>query len=112
MCDYTGRMTEHGLKQVDQAKSDGRWSRAFKSGKEMTIPEIDAGVPGEGNAGKTQCAKSFRAGFSHAQYENRSGRKKKIEALVAMLKLVGYCSAHSAANCSISTATIRALTCR
>lgn len=33
-----GRMTAEGLKQVEAAKADGRWQRAYKSGKEMTIP--------------------------------------------------------------------------
>src|SRR5687768_16553306 len=30
-----GRMTGHGLKAVEAAKSDGRWDRAYKSGKGM-----------------------------------------------------------------------------
>jgi uncharacterized protein YdeI (YjbR/CyaY-like superfamily) len=33
-----GRMTEHGLKQVDTAKADGRWARAYNS-KDMKIPD-------------------------------------------------------------------------
>ena len=28
-----GRMTGHGLKQVDEAKADGRWDRAYRSGR-------------------------------------------------------------------------------
>src|SRR6266513_3004702 len=32
-----GRMTAHGLREVDQAKSDGRWARAYNS-KDMTMP--------------------------------------------------------------------------
>src|SRR4051812_1737626 len=29
------RMTEHGLKHVEAAKADGRWHRAYSSGKNM-----------------------------------------------------------------------------
>ncbi|MGQ3294178.1 MAG: YdeI/OmpD-associated family protein, partial [Shinella sp.] len=32
------RMTEHGLKQVDAAKADGRWDKAYGSGKDLKIP--------------------------------------------------------------------------
>ena len=35
----SGRMTEHGLKHVDAAKADGRWDRAYGSGKDMKIPD-------------------------------------------------------------------------
>jgi uncharacterized protein YdeI (YjbR/CyaY-like superfamily) len=63
MCDYTGRMTEHGLKQVDQAKSDGRWSRAFKSGKEMTIPEIDAESRAKAMLAKLSAQNRFALAF-------------------------------------------------
>src|SRR5262249_48767783 len=34
-----GRMTEHGLREVDAAKADGRWARAYASGKDMKIPD-------------------------------------------------------------------------
>jgi len=33
-----GRMTEHGLAQVEAAKADGRWSRAYRSQKGVKIP--------------------------------------------------------------------------
>jgi uncharacterized protein YdeI (YjbR/CyaY-like superfamily) len=32
-----GRMTEHGLAQVEAAKADGRWSRAYRSSKGVKI---------------------------------------------------------------------------
>lgn len=34
-----GRMTEHGLRQVEAAKADGRWAKAYGSGKNMPIPD-------------------------------------------------------------------------
>ena len=44
-----GRMTEHGLREADEAKADGRWARAYNS-KDMKIPDdlqaaIDAVEP-------------------------------------------------------------------
>jgi uncharacterized protein YdeI (YjbR/CyaY-like superfamily) len=32
-----GRMTEHGLAQVEVAKADGRWSRAYRSSKGVKV---------------------------------------------------------------------------
>ena len=32
-----GRMTEHGLRQVEAAKADGRWAKAY--GTDLAIPE-------------------------------------------------------------------------
>lgn len=32
-------MTEHGIEEVEAAKSDGRWDCAYKSGKDMKIPD-------------------------------------------------------------------------
>ena len=34
-----GRMTEHGLREVEAAKKDGRWERAYAGGREMELPE-------------------------------------------------------------------------
>ena len=34
-----GRMTEHGLKAVEAARADGRWDRAYGSGKDMKMPD-------------------------------------------------------------------------
>ena len=43
-----GRMTEHGLKQAEAAKADGRWDRAYKSGKDMKIPaDLQAAIDAE-----------------------------------------------------------------
>jgi uncharacterized protein YdeI (YjbR/CyaY-like superfamily) len=86
-----GRMTEHGLKEVDQAKSDGRWARAYKGGKEMKIPDdLQAAIDAEPKA-KTMLAKlsaqnRFALAFRAHNMKTEAGRKKKIEAFVAMLK--------------------------
>jgi len=86
-----GRMTEHGLKQVELAKSDGRWARAYKSGKDMTIPDdlqaaIDAEPKAKAMLTKLNAQNRFALAFRTNNMKTEAGRKKKIEAFVAMLK--------------------------
>ncbi len=86
-----GRMTEHGLKQVDAAKSDGRWARAYKSGKDMKIPgDLQAAIDAEPKAkamlAKLSAQNRFALAFRTHNMKTEAGRKKKIEAFVAMLK--------------------------
>jgi len=86
-----GRMTEHGLKHVEAAKADGRWDRAYKAGKNMKIPaDLQAAIDAEPNA-KAMLAKlseqnRFALAFRTHNMRTEAGRRKKIEALVAMLK--------------------------
>lgn len=86
-----GRMTEHGLRQIDAAKADGRWARAYKSGKEMKIPDdLQAAIDAEPRA-KEMLAKlsgqnRFALAFRIHNMKTEAGRKKKIAAFVAMLK--------------------------
>jgi uncharacterized protein YdeI (YjbR/CyaY-like superfamily) len=86
-----GRMTEHGLKQVEAAKADGRWQRAYKSGREMTIPaDLQAAIDAEPEA-KTMLAKlsaqnRYALAFRLHNMKTEAGRKKKIETFVRMLK--------------------------
>lgn len=43
-----GRMTGHGLEHVEAAKADGRWRRAYRSGKDMKIPgDLQAAIDAE-----------------------------------------------------------------
>jgi uncharacterized protein YdeI (YjbR/CyaY-like superfamily) len=86
-----GRMTEHGLKHVEAAKADGRWDRAYKAGKDMKIPaDLQAAIDAEPKA-KAMLAKlteqnRFALAFRTHNMKTQAGRKKKIEAFVAMLK--------------------------
>jgi uncharacterized protein YdeI (YjbR/CyaY-like superfamily) len=85
-----GRMTEHGLKEVDRAKSDGRWARAYKSGKDMKIPDdlqaaIDAEPKAKAMLAKLSAQNRFALAFRTHNMKTEAGRKKKIEAFVAML---------------------------
>ena len=86
-----GRMTEHGLKQVEAAKADGRWDRAYKSGKDMKIPDdlqaaIDAEPKAKAMLAKLSAQNRFALAFRTHNMKTEAGRKKKIEAFVAMLK--------------------------
>ena len=86
-----GRMTPHGLREVDAAKADGRWARAYASGKEMKIPPdlqaaIDA-VPKAKQMFATLSAQNrFALAFRLGNMKTETGRMKKIAAFVEMLK--------------------------
>ena len=85
-----GRMTEHGLKEVDAAKSDGRWARAYNS-KDMTIPaDLQAAIDAEPKAkamlAKLSAQNRFALAFRTHNMKTEAGRKKKVETFVAMLK--------------------------
>src|SRR3954452_9125903 len=62
-----GRMTEHGLKEVEAAKADGRWNRAYKSGRNMTIPhDLQAAIDAEPKARKMLSTLSAQNRFALA----------------------------------------------
>jgi uncharacterized protein YdeI (YjbR/CyaY-like superfamily) len=86
-----GRMTAHGLREVDQAKSDGRWARAYDGGKQMTIPDdlqaaIDAEPRAKAMLAKLSAQNRFALAFRTHNMKTEAGRRKKIETFVAMLK--------------------------
>ena len=86
-----GRMTEHGLREVEAAKADGRWQRAYKSGKDLKIPDdLQAAIDAEPEAkamlrlltGQNRFALAFRL----HNIKTDAGRQKKIAHFVDMLK--------------------------
>ena len=86
-----GRMTEHGLKQVEAAKADGRWDRAYGSGKELAIPDdlqaaIDAEPKAKAMLAKLSAQNRFALAFRVHNLKTEAGRKRKIEEFVEMLK--------------------------
>ncbi|TIQ30843.1 MAG: hypothetical protein E5X48_28375 [Mesorhizobium sp.] len=86
-----GRMTKHGLEQVDAAKADGRWDRAYGGSKQMTIPpDLQAAIDAEPEAkamlAKLSAQNRFALAFRTHNMKTEAGRKKKIAELVAMLK--------------------------
>ena len=85
-----GRMTEHGLREVDAAKADGRWARAYNS-KDMKIPDdlqaaIDAEPKAKAMLAKLSAQNRFALAFRTHNMKTEAGRTKKIAAFVAMLK--------------------------
>jgi uncharacterized protein YdeI (YjbR/CyaY-like superfamily) len=86
-----GRMTEHGLKEVEAAKADGRWDRAYGSGKGLAIPgdlqaAIDASPKARAMLPKLTEQNRFALAFRIHNMKTPAGRAKKIEAFVAMLE--------------------------
>ena len=86
-----GRMTEHGLKAVEAAKADGRWDRAYGSGKNMAIPDdLQAAIDAEPKATEMLATLSaqnrFALAFRVHNTKTVAARKKKIAAFVDMLK--------------------------
>ncbi|MGC4049165.1 MAG: YdeI/OmpD-associated family protein [Paludibaculum sp.] len=86
-----GRMTEHGLRAVEAAKKDGRWDRAYGSGRDLQIPgDLQAAIDAEPEAKEMLARLSeqnrFALAFRMHQTKTEAGRRKKIDAFVAMLK--------------------------
>lgn len=83
-------MTEHGLKQAEAAKADGRWGRAYRV-KGAEIPEdLQAAIDAEPDArvmlGKLTAQNRFALIFRLGTIKTEAGREKKIADIVAMLK--------------------------
>lgn len=86
-----GRMTGHGLKQVEAAKADGRWDRAYGSGKGLQIPDdlqaaIDAVPEARAMLARLSAQNRFSLAFRIHNLKTEAGRRKRIEAFVEMLK--------------------------
>jgi uncharacterized protein YdeI (YjbR/CyaY-like superfamily) len=86
-----GRMTEHGLREVEAAKADGRWDRAYDGAKNMTIPDdLQAAIDAEPKAremlAKLTAQNRFALAFRLHNMKTEAGRKKKIATFVDMLK--------------------------
>lgn len=86
-----GRMTEHGLHEVEAAKADGRWARAYGSGQDMKIPDdlqvaIDASPQAKAMLAALSAQNRFALAFRVHNLKTEAGRKKKIADFVAMLE--------------------------
>jgi len=86
-----GRMTAHGLVQVDAAKADGRWARAYAAGRNLKIPDdlqaaIDAEPLAREMLSKLSAQNRFALAFRVHNLKTEAGRRKKIAAFVEMLK--------------------------
>jgi uncharacterized protein YdeI (YjbR/CyaY-like superfamily) len=89
-----GRMTTHGLRQVDTAKADGRWDAAYapiRSATTATLPDdLRASIEANARARKTFRTLGrlnlFALAFRTNNMKTPAGRAKKIAELVAMLE--------------------------
>ena len=88
-----GRMTEHGQRQVDAAKADGRWAAAYapiSSASRASVPaDLRAAIDANSRARKTFATLGrmslFALIFRTNNMKTPEGRARKIAALVAML---------------------------
>jgi uncharacterized protein YdeI (YjbR/CyaY-like superfamily) len=85
-----GRMRPPGLAAVDAAKADGRWDRAYQSGKDMKIPPdlqaaIDESPKARAMLGRLSAQNRYALAFRLHNLKTEAGRKRKIETFVAML---------------------------
>jgi len=86
-----GRMTEHGLREAEAAKADGRWARAYNSGKGLKIPDdlqaaIDASPKASAMLKKLSAQNRFALAFRTHNMKTEAGRLRKIATFVAMLE--------------------------
>jgi uncharacterized protein YdeI (YjbR/CyaY-like superfamily) len=86
-----GRMSAAGLAQVEAAKADGRWAKAYGSGRDFKIPAdlqaaIDASPKAKAMLPKLSEQNRFALAFRTHNMKTEAGREKKIAALVAMLE--------------------------
>jgi uncharacterized protein YdeI (YjbR/CyaY-like superfamily) len=89
-----GRMTPHGLRQVDAAKADGRWARAYapiRTASEASIPDdlraaIDASPRARAIFKKLGRTNLFALAYRTNNMRTPAGRARKIAELVAMLE--------------------------
>jgi len=84
-----GLMTGHGLKQVDAAKADGRWDRAYRI-KDMPVPDdllaaIEAEPEAKATFERLSAQNRFALSFRLHNLKTDAGRRKRIAAFVEML---------------------------
>jgi uncharacterized protein YdeI (YjbR/CyaY-like superfamily) len=86
-----GRMTPHGLKQVEAAKADGRWKAAYPPPSRTKVPlDLLKAIRREPRAYRTfrtlDRRNQFVLAFRTGNMKTAEGRAKKIASFVAMLK--------------------------
>jgi len=85
-----GRMTEHGLKQVEAARADGRWAQAYRV-KGSTVPDdlmaaIDAAPEAKAMFETLTAQNRFALIFRTEALKTPAGRARKIAQFVDMLR--------------------------
>jgi len=85
-----GRMQPAGMREVEAAKADGRWDRAYQSASKMEMPaDLLAAIKADPKALETfevlNATNRYALAFRTHNMKTEAGRKKKIESFVAML---------------------------
>jgi uncharacterized protein YdeI (YjbR/CyaY-like superfamily) len=84
-----GRMTDHGLLHVEAARADGRWARAYRVRDAPMPADFQAAIDADPKAKaafQTLTAQNrFALLFRLGSLKTEAGRRKRIEAFVAML---------------------------
>ena len=84
------RMHPSGMAQVEAAKADGRWKRAYRMTKTEAPPELLAAVRARPKAramyAKLSAQNRFALTFRVLALRTEAGRKKRIAAFVEMLE--------------------------
>ena len=85
-----GRMQPAGLAQVEAAKADGRWAKAYSVAKTEAPADLLAALRAEPKAqamfDTLTSQNRFSVVFRTLSMKTEAGRKRKIATLVAMLK--------------------------
>ena len=86
-----GRMQPAGLQQVEAAKADGRWDKAYASARTMAFPaDLLAAIEAEPVAmelfQQLNSQNRYALAFRTHNMKTEAGRSKKIADFVAMLK--------------------------
>ena len=84
-------MTPAGLAHVKAAKVDGRWDRAYASGRNLKIPDdlqsaIDSSPKAKAMLATLTEQNRFALAFRLHNLKTEAGRRKKIETFLAMLE--------------------------
>lgn len=85
------RMQPSGQAEIDRAKEDGRWARAYDGAKTMEFPsDLLAAIEAEPKALELfltlNAQNRYSLAFRTHHMKTEAGRKKKIESFVEMLK--------------------------
>jgi uncharacterized protein YdeI (YjbR/CyaY-like superfamily) len=86
-----GRMQPSGQAEIDRAKEDGRWARAYEGAAKMEFPsDLLAAIEAEPKALELfqtlNAQNRYALAFRTHHMKTEAGRKKKIETFVQMLK--------------------------
>jgi uncharacterized protein YdeI (YjbR/CyaY-like superfamily) len=86
-----GRMTPHGQREIDAAKADGRWARAYGGSRDMKIPDalqaaIDASPKAKAMLATLSAQNRFALAFRVHNLKTEAGKHKRIVAFVEMLE--------------------------